>query len=164
MPRPQTKALILSESEKEYVALEQFLATLTPEQMLQPGIVGDWSVKDVLAHLHEWHQMVLRWIDASRRGETPHVPGEGYKWSQLPALNEQIFRTYADRPLDEIMKLYRDSHAQITQTIEVLDEATMFTPGLYKWMNKNTLGSYFVSATSSHYRWARKELRSGFRG
>jgi hypothetical protein len=49
------------------------------------------------------------------------------------------------------------------QAIESLSEETLFTPGLYPWMNKNTLGAYFVSATSSHYRWARKEMKKGLK-
>ena len=39
----------------------------------------------------------------------------------------------------------------------------MFTTGEYAWTKKNTLGTYLVSATSSHYLWARKEIRKGFR-
>jgi hypothetical protein len=162
MPRPLTKPQLLSESQKEHEALEQFLTVLTPEQMVQPGLLGEWSAKDVLAHLYEWEQMVLSWLAASQRGETPHVPAEGYKWSQLPALNEKIRAKHSGRTLDEILTLFRDSYHQITQTIESLSEDQLFTPGLYPWMNKNTLGAYFVSSTSSHYRWARKEMKKGF--
>jgi uncharacterized protein (TIGR03083 family) len=163
MPRPLTKHQLLSESQKEYEALEQFLSTLSPAQMTQPGMLGDWSAKDVLAHLYEWEQMVLGWLAASQRGENPHVPAEGYKWSQLPALNEIIREKHSSRSLDEILTLFRDSYSQVTQTIEALSEDALFTPGLYPWMNKNTLGAYFVSATSSHYRWARKEMKKGLR-
>ena len=76
MPRPQTKAQILTESEKEHIALEKFLAALAPEQMTEPGMLGEWSVKDVLAHLYEWEQMVLGWLITTERGETPAVPAE----------------------------------------------------------------------------------------
>jgi uncharacterized protein (TIGR03083 family) len=163
MPRPLSKSQLLSESQKEREALEQFLATLTPEQMTQSGVLGEWSAKDVLAHLYEWEQMVLAWLAASQRGETPHVPAEGYKWSQLPALNEIIREKHSGRSLDEILTLFRDSYSQVMQTIEGLSEAMLFTPGLYPWMNKNTLGAYFVSCTSSHYRWARKEMKKGLK-
>jgi uncharacterized protein (TIGR03083 family) len=163
MPRPQSKPQLLSESQKEREALESFLSTLTPEQMTQPGMLGEWSVKDVLAHLYEWEQMVLGWLAASQRGETPHVPAEGYKWSQLPALNEQIRAKHSGRSLDEILTLFRDSYSQVMQNIESLSEETLFAPGLYPWMNKNTLGAYFVSGTSSHYRWARKEMKKGLK-
>jgi len=53
------------------------LATLTPEQMTRPGALGDWSAKDVLAHLYEWEQMVLGWLAAGQRGQTPSVPARG---------------------------------------------------------------------------------------
>lgn len=29
-----------------------------------PGVVGDWPVKDVLAHLVAWEQMCLGWYEA----------------------------------------------------------------------------------------------------
>ncbi len=161
MPRPHTKPQILSESQKERQALEKFLSTLTPEQMEQPGMLGEWSAKDVLAHLYEWEQMVLSWLAAGQRGETPPVPAEGYKWNQLPALNEEIRGKHMSRSLDEMQKLYRESYEQIMDTIDKLSEEDLFTLGLYPWMNKNTLAAYFVSCTSSHYRWARKEMRKG---
>jgi hypothetical protein len=163
MPRPHTKALVLSESQKEREALEEFLSTLSPEQMTESGIVGEWSVKDVLAHLYEWEQMVLGWLAATERGKTPSVPAEGYKWSQLPALNEEIRQKHSSRSLNEMQTMFQDSYKQIMDTIESIPEDVMFTPRLHHWMNKNTLGAYFVSATSSHYRWARKELQKGLK-
>ena len=163
MPRPQTKSQILTESRKEYEALERFLSSLSPEEMLEPGMLGEWSVKDVLAHLYEWEQMVLGWLAAGQSGETPHVPAEGYKWSQLPALNDEIREKHSARSLDEMMKMYHESYKQIMETIDNLSEETLFIPGLYPWMNKNTLAAYFVSCTSSHYRWARVEIRKGLK-
>ena len=61
MPRPTSKTDLLAAIDKERPALETLLATLTPAQMAEPGLVGDWSAKDVLAHLFEWEQMVLGW-------------------------------------------------------------------------------------------------------
>jgi hypothetical protein len=163
MPRPHTKELLLRESQKEHDALEESLAALESRQMTEAGIVGEWSVKDVLAHLYEWEQMVLHWWRSSQQGETPHVPAEGYKWNQLPALNEEIWVKHRDRSLDQVLEMVRSSFGEVMQTIEGIPEETLFTPGLYAWMNKNTLASYFTSCTSSHYRWARKEVRKGLR-
>ncbi len=163
MPRPHTKELLLSESHKERDKLEGFLSTLTPDQMIQSGIVGDWSVKDVFAHLYEWEQMVLGWLAAGQRGDRPHVPAEGYKWNQLPALNEEIRRKHDHRSLEEVQIMFGESYQLTIQTIEGLSEEILFTSGLYPWMNKNTLAAYFTSCTSSHYRWALKEIRKGLR-
>ena len=105
MPKPHNKTTLISESHKEREALEDYLTTLTCEEKIVPGVVGDWSVKDMLAHLYEWEQMVLRWLAAGEAGETPHVPAEGYKWNQIPVLNESIRQKYHGLPLDEVEKI-----------------------------------------------------------
>jgi len=163
MPRPKTKAQILSESQREHDALEDLLATMSPEQMTQPGLVGPWSASDVLAHLTEWEQMVLGWCAAGLRGETPALPAEGYKWSQLPALNQRIYEKHRDRPLADVLESYRASYDQVMSLVESLSEEDLFTPGRYAWAKTNALASYIASCTSSHYRWARTELRNGLR-
>ena len=147
------------ESQQEYDALESFLAALTPEQMVQPGALGEWSPKDTLAHLYEWQQMFLRWYEAGLRGETPHTPAEGFKWSQLPALNQQIYEQYQDWPLNKVWDALRASHRKTVDLIHSLPEADLTKPGLYAWMNQNSLIAYFTANTGSHYRWARTEMR-----
>jgi len=159
MPRVFSKTQILEQSKKEHERLEQLLATLTPEQMEAAGVEWTWSVKDVLMHLYEWEQMVMRWLSASQRGETPCVPAEGYKWNQLPALNQHIYEKYHDLPLPEALEKFQASYRQVTAVIEGLSEEELFTPGRYPWMNQNALASYFASCTSSHYVWAIKEIK-----
>ena len=163
MPRPTSKTDLLAAIEKERGALEAYLETLAPEQMTAPGIMGEWSVKDVLAHLIEWEQMVLSWHAAGLRGEIPELPAPGFKWNQTPALNQQIFEKHRDRPLDDVLAQFQASHQEILGVIQGLSNDDLFTAGRFTWTKKNTLGTYFVSATSSHYLWARKEIRKGMK-
>ena len=91
MPRPTTKNQLLQAIEIERKALEELLSELSPAQMTQPGLVGEWSAKDVLAHLIEWEHMVLSWHSAGLKGKVPVTPAEGFNWAQLPQLNQQIY-------------------------------------------------------------------------
>ena len=100
---------------------------------------------------------------AGERGEKPTVPAPGYKWSQTPELNQAIYEKYREWTLDEVMKRFAASSVEILDVIEGLSDADLFMPGRYAWTNKNTLGTYFVSATSSHYLWARNEIRKRFK-
>ncbi|MEZ4594372.1 MAG: ClbS/DfsB family four-helix bundle protein [Chloroflexota bacterium] len=161
MPRPTSKTDLLIAIEKERTALESYLETLTDEQLCAPGMVGEWSAKDVLAHLVAWEQMCLGWHYAGLRGETPELPAPGFKWNQTPQLNQQIYEKYRDSSLAEIMARFQTSHQEILWVIEGLTNETLFTAGQMAWTGKNTLGAYFVSATSSHYLWARNEIRKG---
>ncbi len=163
MARATNKDDLLIAIEKERGALEAFLKTLTPEQMTDPNTVGEWSVKDVMAHLIEWEQMCLGWYQAGLRGETASLPAPGFKWNQTPQLNQQIFEKWRKRPLIDITAQFHASHHEILTVIKVLSNKKLFTVGQYAWTKKNTLGPYMVSATSSHYLWARREIRKGLR-
>jgi hypothetical protein len=163
MPRPITRSQLLAEIDKERPALEKQIASLTPGQIADPGTVGEWSVKDVLAHLIEWEQMVIGWVTAGQRGETPAVPAPGYKWSETPALNQHIYEKHRDRPLQEVLDQFHTSHRQILDLLLSLSDEDLTTPRRYPWTRDNALLTYFVSATSSHYRWARTEIRKGLK-
>jgi hypothetical protein len=162
MSKPTTKNQITETAQAERAALEQLLANLTPEQMIQPKIVGDWSAKDVLAHLIEWEQMVVEWYEAGVKGKVPVTPSEEYNWGQLPHLNHAIYLKHRDKTLVDIQKNFKISYKKILKTIQGIPEKELFTRGHYAWTKNNTLAAYFISGTSSHYRWARTTLRKGF--
>lgn len=161
MPRPTSKTQLLTAIPKEHDALEGYLATLTPEEMTQPGMVGEWAVKDVLAHLTAWEQMVLDWYQTGKRGETPQIPAADLTWRQIPELNQRIYLRHKDEPLETILTRFRESYQQIFDAIQGMTNDELFNPGVYAWTKTTTLGSYAVSATCSHYEWARKEIRKG---
>ena len=164
MPGPTSKDQLVLEIEKERKALEEFLSTLTSDQILQPGILGSWSVKDVLAHLTEWEQMFLGWYQAGLRGQNPEKPAPGYKWSQLPQLNQQIYEKYHDQSLRDVQKSFRSSYRKMLKTIQGISEKELFTRGHFAWTEKNALVAYIIPNTSSHCRWARTEMYKGMRG
>jgi len=159
MPKAKNKEELLEEMRKEREALEKFLSTLTPEQMVQPGAIGEWSPKDVLAHLAEWEQMCLGWYSAGKGGEIPPLPAEGYKWSQMSRLNQQIYEKYHSRSLEDTQRQFQFSYRQISRAVQEMSEEELFTPGYYVWTGKNTLATYVAPCTSEHYHWARIEMR-----
>lgn len=163
MPRPTTKKQLLEAIEVERKALEKFLDELSPAQLTQPGLVGEWSAKDVLAHLIEWEQMVLNWYSAGVKGRVPATPAEGFNWAQLPQLNQKIYEKHCDRPLADIQKEFKSSFKKMLSTIQGLSDEDLFTRGRYAWTKNNTLGAYFISSTSSHYHWARTTMKKGLK-
>ena len=48
MPRPASEAALSAAIDRERRALDAFLATLAPVQMVVSGVVGDWSVMFLL--------------------------------------------------------------------------------------------------------------------
>lgn len=159
MPKATTKTQLIEDAEKERAALEKLLATLTPEQMTQAKAAGEWSTKDVLAHLVEWEEMVMKWYAAGVKGKTPAVPSEEFNWGQLPQLNHAIYLKHRDKPLEQVLKEFKASYKKIMKVIDSIPEKELFTRGQYAWTRNNALAAYFNSATTAHYRWAKGEIR-----
>ena len=160
MPRPNSKDQLLTAMQKEHGKLTDLLATLAPEITNKTSeSVENWSIKDVLSHVTAWEQMVLSWYRAGLRGEIPQLPAPGFNWRQIPALNQQIYETHRLESYDTVRQKFDASYAEILSVVNEVDNEDLFTPERYAWTNKNTMGTYFVSATSSHYVWAVKEIR-----
>jgi hypothetical protein len=161
MPKPTTKEQLLELIENERKALEDFLSELMPEEWVWPGALGPWSVKDVIAHLLEWEQMFLGWYKAGLRGKMPEKPAPGFKWNQLPELNQKIYEKYCNQPLEDVQKKFRASYRQLLSTLKGLGEEELFQAGHFAWTGKHSLLAFILPNTSSHYHWARTEMKKG---
>jgi len=163
MSRPTSKAQLLSESKSEYEALLKFIGPLAPDQMTQPGALGDWSVKDVLAHLTEWIRMFQNWYVVGVQGESPVMPAVGYKWNQLQALNQTIYEQFRLQPLEEVLEQFKSAHQQIMTLVESLPEEILLSPDHFTWTNHHPLLYWLAANMSMHYHWARTEMRKSMK-
>ena len=159
MSKPTNKQELLQAIEEECLKLGLAFQGLSETVMCRPGACGDWSVKDILAHLADWEKRCLRWVQAGLRGEVPKTPDEHFNWGQLRELNHEIFLQYQDLTLDEVLERYQDSHKKIMAAIHSMTEEELFTPQRYAWTAKQPLVSYIAANTSSHYRWASKLIQ-----
>ena len=57
--------------------------------------------------------------------------------------------------------LFQKSFEKVFSIIEKHTEEELFTKKKYKWTSSTSLGSYLISATSSHYDWALKLMKKG---
>ncbi len=160
MPRPQTKQELSDIIESEREKLDRALTGLTDAEMEMPGVCGDWSVKDILAHLVDWEQRCLGWYQDGLRGEVPKTPDENFNWRELPALNQAINEKYQNWPLEEVWQAYQHTYQETISKLEQITAEELFSPKVYEWTGNNLLRDYINSATASHYRWASKLIRT----
>lgn len=143
--------------------LEKNLAVLTDEELVQSGVggpKGEYSVKDILAHLVEWEQMFISWYQAGLKGGVPEVPAPGITWRQLKILNAQIFEKHRNRSLEDIKAEFESSYKQVMEMIEAMPVEDFFEIGRFKWMGaKENVGGYVKANTGNHYRWAKNKIR-----
>ena len=162
MARPKSKDELLEAANLEFSNLWKLIDSMTKEEQTSIFLFEDRdkNLRDVLAHLYEWRIMLENWHRIGTiEGGIPQVPGEGYTWKTLPDLNMKIWEKYQDTPLSEAKKLLKESHLRIIDLIKSLTNEELFDKKVYKWTKTTTLGSYFVSGTSSHYTWGMNKIK-----
>jgi len=163
MPRPTTKTGLLDAASIQFDKLWSLVDSMSEgkQNALFEFEDRDKNLRDVIAHLYEWHKMVENWHKTGTlEGGMPDVPGTGYTWKTLPALNLEIWKKYQTVSLSESKKMLTDSHKMILALIESHTNEQLFSKNVYKWTKSSTLGAYFVSSTSSHYEWAMKKIKN----
>lgn len=165
MPRPSNKSELLSQNESEYARLISLMDSLTNAELQQdfPFAHRDRNVRDVVVHLFEWQAMFLTWYEVGMKGDNPEMPAPGFSWKMTPDLNSAIWRKHQKTTLTRARKLLAETHIQLTTLIEGHSNEELFEKRRFHWTGSTSLGSYLVSATSSHYAWANKLLKKFIR-
>jgi hypothetical protein len=158
--KSKTKQELLESIQQSHQLLEKKFANLTPEQMIWPGSMNDWSVKDILAHLVDWEQRLIDWYHTGVRGEIPETPAPGLTWRDLPKLNQTGYEKHKLDSLDTVLKRYRQSYQEIFDLVLAMTEQEIFETGYYQWTGNSPLLSWIAANTSSHYAWGRRNIRT----
>ena len=172
MPRPTTKEDLLSAAAENYEKLNLLILNMKEEELNTPFDFSsdekkkeahwkrDKNLRDVLIHLYEWHQLILDWVKANQKGENKAFLPEPYNWKTYGDMNVEFWKKHQDTSLSKSKDLLEKSHSDVMNLIENFTNEQLFSKGFYKWTGGTTLGSYFVSSTSSHYDWAMKKLKA----
>lgn len=159
MPEAKCKAEIVKRLQAERRRLEQNLAPLSREEMLLPGVVVTWSVKDILAHLADWQARMPAWVEAARRGEVVETPAPGLAWKQTHILNQRIYEAHRDKPLDEVFKYFRETFDHFMGMVELMPEEEIMARGHYAFTGKSAVYNW-LSGYAAHDVWGKTKIRN----
>ena len=144
------KTKLLSEMRDGYTAFENLLAPLSETQMTTAGVNGEWSIKDILAHLAAWQKRTLNRLDAAVRNEKPSIPGLTND-EEMHRLNDQFYQENKDRPLTDILTDFRTTYSQILDVVQAAPEEVLIDPQRVPWLRGAALWEVVAGNTYEHY-------------
>lgn len=150
-----TQSQLLTTLRAERAQWQALLASIGPEHMTQPGAAGEWSVKDVIAHINVYEHWLVDWLQAARRGEfpTPSVldtPGTDARntaaYELTRALSLAEVQAEATRNFQALLAVLEQFPAEdFTQP-----ERTEWFMNPY-WSQTRTIGEAVLNYTLEHY-------------
>lgn len=172
MPRPETKNDLMIVAKESYEKLNLLISKMTSEELNTPFDFSedkkkkeahwrrDKNLRDILIHLYEWHKLILNWVCSNQKGEEKSFIPEPYNWRTYGDMNVEFWKKHQNTSLEEATNALQKSHKDVLKLAENFTNEELFSKKVYKWVGGSTLGSYFVSATSSHYNWAIKKIKA----
>jgi hypothetical protein len=116
------KSELLNWLREEYQAWETFLDQVGPARMDQPGVNGDWSMKDIVAHLTGWQPRLTANLQAAARGEPEPPPPWPAHLEEDDDINAWIYESNRERSVREVLDESRQVFQQFLAVIEGLPE------------------------------------------
>ena len=140
------KVTFISRLEQTRAQWEAALAQMNEQRMLQPGIIGTWSVKDLMAHV-SWYEREM--VPVIRL----HV-FTGSQWWVLPTdeRNAMIYQQNSQRPLQEIVQEGQRSYTDLLQAVQSLSDEDLNDPHHFRDMPEDWIPwQIFAGNSFEHY-------------
>ena len=106
----------------EFQHWEALLDEIGPARMEQPGVAGQWSMKDIIAHLTGWQPRLMANIQAAQRGQPEPPPPWPAQLKTDDEINAWIYAANRGRSLNEVREEARQVFQQFLAVIEGLPE------------------------------------------
>lgn len=140
-----TKGQVLEAIDRERADWEALLAEVGEARMLEPGAMGDWTFKDLVAHLTGWRARGLRRLEASANGQPEPKSAWPAKLTTDDEINTWIYEQNRDRLLGEVVGESRESFARLAEIVQMLPDEALSTPDYYPWLEGHALGPAITS-------------------
>ena len=141
---------LLERIRAERAQWHELLAEVGEERMEQPGLMGSWTFKDLVAHLTTWGARTIARI-AAGPGTEPAPPWPSHL-TEDDEINAWAHEQNRDRPLSEVLAEADLSFERLAAAIAALPDADLTTPGRFTWMGGKALvdGDFFSHFHEEH--------------
>ncbi len=140
---------VLSALHTHRAVLLAALDGLSDSAMQEPGVIDDWSVKDILTHLTAWEAELVARLAQARQGKKP--ANTNLTPAQADELNAQWRKEYKNRPLDRVLADFRAVRGQTITQVESLAEEDLNDPKRYSWLGGAPLWEWIERDSFGHH-------------
>lgn len=136
----------------------QAIEGLSEAEMGQPGVVGEWSVKDILVHLTRWEAELVKLLWQAAQGVKPTTVH--FTSPSVDEINARWYTESRDRPLSLV---FQDFHAVRTQTlrrVKELPEKALIDQDYFPWAESQPLWKWISCDSFEHEAEHAAQIRS----
>ncbi len=124
-----------------WAEFEASYAGLGGEALLEPGVTGAWSVRDIIAHVTWWEEEALKHLPLVRDGGRP--PRYSATYGGIDAFNAMMTERRSGLSLAEVLAQQADVHERLVRYVrEAPDELLASGTRFRRRLRLDTYGHY----------------------
>jgi Protein of unknown function (DUF1706) len=111
---------LVKQLDKAWATFKESYAGLSESQLTQPGVTGNWSVKDIIAHVTGWEEEALKHLPLIIEGGRP--PRYSTKYGGIDAFNAQMTEQRQGFLLSKVLRQMDETHRRLVTYVQSLPE------------------------------------------
>ncbi len=153
MDRATTKAGLLDWARRERAGWELLVAEVGEARMLLPGPMGDWTFRDLLAHLDAWQRYEQAPLELALTGgrPAPPWPADLNPTRDQDRINQFVYEATRHRPPADVLRDARQTWDRLEEGLAALPDVVLADPGPVAWMDGKPLGPTVLREATGHY-------------
>ncbi|HLA06268.1 MAG TPA: DinB family protein [Anaerolineales bacterium] len=134
---------------------DSLLASVGEERMTQPGVTGNWSVKDIVSHVTAYECWLVEWLTAAEQNTFP-APSP-LDDADVARRNARVYEMTHARSLHDVMTDAQQNFEALLNIIETLHDEYFSNPQSTEWFMKpywntmNTIPDAVINLSVDHY-------------
>jgi len=142
------KAELLDALEDGREKLIETIDDLSDEALTEPGVVGEWSIKDILAHLNAWEAELIKLLWQVRQGGKP--TDAQVQDSEVDERNQMYYEQSRQRPLERVVADFEGIRRQTIRRVEAFSNKELIDPDRYRWLKGRALWERIAEDSYTH--------------
>jgi uncharacterized damage-inducible protein DinB len=143
-----TQDEIFDALEDEREKLLEAIDGLDDERLNEPGVAGDWSVKDMLYHLSMWEAELVKLLWQAAQGDAPTTIHFGK--IDVDQVNARWYAQGKERLLQQVLDDLQAVRKQTTRRLERFRDADLNNPQRYPWLKNHPLWVWIAEDSFKH--------------
>jgi hypothetical protein len=131
MTNNRTKADVLARIDEERQLWTTLVDVVGHERMEQPGPMGEWTFKDLAAHLLGWRLGTIARLEAAANGSRTQINPWPVELQDDDDINDWIYGQHHHRSVSDVLREVEQSYQDLRDAIDALSEEMVFDPLLF---------------------------------
>jgi hypothetical protein len=153
---------LLKRLETAWRAFEGSYAGLSEAQLMEPGVTGAWSVRDIVAHVTTWEEEALKHLPSILEGH--RAPRYSVTYGGIDAFNAQMTKAKEGLPLSEVFRQHDEIHGRVIDVIERVPEDQLIRETRFRRRLRLDTYNHYPKHTEAIRRWREQRQASGTAG